>query len=37
VADISLSDDRGKKLALYANRGIPECWIVNLLDQPSSL
>jgi Uma2 family endonuclease len=33
VADTSLSDDRGKKLALYASRGIPEYWIVNLLDQ----
>lgn len=32
VADTSLADDRGKKGALYAKHGIPEYWIVNLVD-----
>lgn len=37
VADTSLIDDRGKKLELYAGNGIPEYWIVNLLDQQIEL
>ncbi len=32
VADASLSFDRTRKAALYARAGIPEYWIVNLLD-----
>ncbi len=30
VADRSLADDQGKKLAGYAWAGIPVCWIINL-------
>jgi Uma2 family endonuclease len=30
VADTSLKFDRGAKLALYAEAGIPEYWVVNL-------
>ncbi len=30
VAEISLDFDRGKKLEVYAEAGIPEYWIVNL-------
>jgi Uma2 family endonuclease len=30
VSDSSLSDDRGRKLALYAKHGIGEYWIINL-------
>ena len=33
VADTSLNDDRAIKLPLYAESGIAECWIVNLLDR----
>lgn len=33
VADTSLDDDRGIKVPLYAENGIAECWIVNLLDR----
>jgi hypothetical protein len=33
VADTSLDDDRGMKLPLYAENGIGECWIVNLIDR----
>ena len=33
VADSSLKFDRGAKLALYAEAGIPEYWIVNLVDR----
>src|SRR5277367_3424629 len=33
VADTSLDDDREIKLPLYAENGIVECWIVNLLDR----
>ncbi len=33
VADTSLDDDRGIKLPLYAENGIAECWIVNLIDR----
>ena len=33
VADTSLDDDRAIKLPLYAENGIAECWIVNLLDR----
>ena len=33
VADTSLDDDRAIKLPLYAENGIGECWIVNLLDR----
>lgn len=32
VAESSLKYDRGAKLALYAEAGIPEYWIVNLAD-----
>ena len=32
VADSSLVIDRGRKLRLYAREGIPEYWIVNLVD-----
>jgi Uma2 family endonuclease len=32
VADSSLATDRGTKLRLYADCGIPEYWIVNLVD-----
>lgn len=33
VADSSLAFDRGEKLAIYAASGIPEYWIVNLVDR----
>jgi Uma2 family endonuclease len=33
VADSSLDTDRGKKLRLYAACGVPEYWIVNLVDR----
>ncbi len=33
VADTSLDDDRAIKLPLYAENGIAQCWIVNLLDR----
>jgi len=33
VADSSLERDREVKLPLYAQAGIPEVWLVNLLDQ----
>jgi Uma2 family endonuclease len=33
VAESSLATDRGKKLRLYADCGIPEYWIVNLIDE----
>ena len=32
VADSSLVIDRGRKLRLYAREGIPDYWIVNLVD-----
>jgi Uma2 family endonuclease len=32
VADTSLDYDRGKKLAKYASSGIPEYWLVNLIE-----
>ena len=32
VADSSLVIDRGRKLRLYAREGMPEYWIVNLVD-----
>ena len=32
VADSSLAIDRGRKLRLYAREGVPEYWIVNLVD-----
>jgi Uma2 family endonuclease len=32
VADSTLDFDRGRKLALYARCGVPEVWIVNLID-----
>ena len=32
VADSSLAYDRAVKMALYAGAGIPEAWIVNLID-----
>jgi Uma2 family endonuclease len=33
VADSSLARDRGRKAHLYAESGIPEYWIVNLIDR----
>jgi Uma2 family endonuclease len=33
VADTSLSDDRGEKASLYTAAGVPEYWIVNLIDR----
>jgi Uma2 family endonuclease len=33
VSDSTLSKDRTIKLPLYAAHGIPELWIVNLLDK----
>jgi Uma2 family endonuclease len=32
VSDSTLSTDRGEKLAAYAKSGVPEYWIVNLVD-----
>jgi Uma2 family endonuclease len=32
IADSSLAIDRGRKLRLYAREGVPEYWIVNLVD-----
>jgi Uma2 family endonuclease len=32
VADSSLTTDRGEKLAAYARGGVPQYWIVNLVD-----
>jgi Uma2 family endonuclease len=33
VSDTSLDKDRGVKTALYAAAGVPEFWLVNLLDR----
>jgi len=33
VADTSLELDRGKKLNIYAEAGVQEYWIVNLIDE----
>lgn len=33
VADSSLQEDRGEKAALYAESGVPEYWVVNLIDR----
>jgi Uma2 family endonuclease len=33
VADSSLPYDRGRKIPAYARSGIPECWIINLVDR----
>ncbi|HWL84713.1 MAG TPA: Uma2 family endonuclease [Polyangiaceae bacterium] len=33
VAQSSLHEDRGTKAQLYAEAGVPEYWIVNLVDQ----
>ena len=33
VADSSLAYDRAVKMALYAGAGIPEAWIINLIDR----
>ncbi len=33
VAESSLDDDRGDKASLYARAGVPEYWIVNLVDR----
>jgi Uma2 family endonuclease len=33
VADSSLSRDRGVKLHIYAENGVPEYWIVNVKDR----
>lgn len=33
VADSSLSYDRGQKAALYAESGVPEYWVVNLVER----
>src|SRR6185369_10948501 len=32
VAESSLAEDRGEKLRLYAEAGIADYWIVNLID-----
>jgi Uma2 family endonuclease len=32
VADRTLAFDRGRKLRLYARAGVPEVWIVNLIE-----
>jgi Uma2 family endonuclease len=32
VADSSLATDRERKMPMYARAGIPEAWLVNLLD-----
>lgn len=33
VADSSLADDRNDKLALYAEHGIVECWLVSVAER----
>jgi Uma2 family endonuclease len=33
VADSSLQEDRERKMPLYAESGVPECWLVNLIDR----
>lgn len=33
IADASLADDRGIKLGVYAEAGITDYWIVNVIDQ----
>jgi Uma2 family endonuclease len=33
VADSTLSEDRDHKLGIYAAAGVPEYWIVNLIDR----
>ena len=33
VADTSLANDRSMKASLYASAGVPDYWIVNLVDQ----
>jgi len=33
VADSSLAKDRGRKLRLYATCGVPEYWVVNLVER----
>jgi len=33
VAETSLRKDRSVKAALYARAGIPEYWVVNLIDR----
>jgi len=33
VAESSLAKDRGRKLRLYASSGIPEYWVVNLVER----
>ncbi len=33
ISDATLPFDRGKKAALYARAGIPEYWILNLVDR----
>jgi len=33
VADTTLHDDRDEKAPLYAESGVPEYWILNLVDQ----
>jgi Uma2 family endonuclease len=32
VAESSLARDQGEKLAIYAKAGVPEYWVVNLVD-----
>lgn len=32
VAESSLAKDRGKKLRIYAQRGVPDYWIVDVVD-----
>jgi hypothetical protein len=33
VADTSLLEDRERKVPLYAESGIQDCWLVNLVDR----
>jgi len=33
VAESSLAKDRGRKLRMYANCGVPEYWVVNLVER----
>jgi len=37
VSDSSLAYDRGPKLAAYARAGIPEYWIINLVDRVAEI
>jgi Uma2 family endonuclease len=33
VADSSLASDRASKIPMYAEAGIPECWLLNLPER----